>query len=315
MKNKFQHLKLFLPALLIITALSSYAQEFTLTTTSANVSGYRALIDLPGLSGDPVAIILVTPLGNTATLNPHPIGAYYNQAKWWIINLDQKAIIPGLTYKVQYYLNPGPNQFLHLITIKNMGRDGSYIANPALNNNPNAQFKIFQNWAPEVRAGGNNRYETKVGYSSAAGRWYITNVNNERLEVPSAYNIVITGGGTNGPNTSTPLSTVKTQTTKSIQLTFDNLNDFVEKGLPDPALAGTSDMDFKAVMMAQKILKLDSNSLPVLITALQTAGFFIIDENRKILRKPPGDGKGQGLAFYDFETVGMLKLENHGRKH
>lgn len=109
-------------------------------------------------------------------------------------------------------------------------------------------------------------------------------------------------------------ATVQTKelSTKTFSLTFDKLNNFVVKGLPEPAFPDEGDMDFKAVMMAKKILKLDSNSLPVLITALQTAGFFIIDENRKILRYPLGDGKGQGLAFYDFETVGMLKLENHG---
>src|SRR3954470_2015623 len=81
----------------------------------------------------------------------------------------------------------------------------------------------------------------------------------------------------------TPL---KEPSIKRYSLTFDKLNDFVEKGLPEPAALEVGDMDFKAVMMAKKILKLDSNSLPVLITALQTAGFFVIDENRKILRKP-----------------------------
>src|ERR1700704_4597065 len=113
------------------------------------------------------------------------------------------------------------------------------------------------------------------------------------------------------PNTKST-TPVKEPSIKKYSLTFDKLNDFVEKGLPESAEPDGGDMDFKAVMMARKILKLDSNSLPLLITALQTAGFFIMDENKKILRKPLGNSKGQGLAFYDFETVGMLKLESQG---
>ncbi|MGZ8558729.1 MAG: hypothetical protein ACXWWC_10360, partial [Chitinophagaceae bacterium] len=65
-------------------------------------------------------------------------------------------------------------------------------------------------------------------------------------------------------------------------------------------------------IMAQMISRSDEQSLPVLLTALQTAGFTIIDENRKVLRNPLGDGKGQGLGFYDFEVVGVLKLANRG---
>jgi hypothetical protein len=99
---------------------------------------------------------------------------------------------------------------------------------------------------------------------------------------------------------------------KVFQLKFDNLNDFILKGLPAAAELPVGDIDEQAITMARVISKFDETSLPMLLTALQTAGFFIIDENRKILKKPLKDGKGQGLAFYDFETVGMLKLDKHG---
>jgi hypothetical protein len=58
MKNLFQSLKLLFPILFILTALNSHAQEFTLTTTAANTSSSKALIDLPGLTGNPNAIII-----------------------------------------------------------------------------------------------------------------------------------------------------------------------------------------------------------------------------------------------------------------
>ncbi len=104
--------------------------------------------------------------------------------------------------------------------------------------------------------------------------------------------------------------TAKTPTAKTIPLAFDNLNDFIAKGLPAPAVLPAENLDLAAILMARQISKSDEKSLPILITALQTAGFTIIDENGKVLQKPLGDGKGQGLAFYDFEAVGALKLAN-----
>jgi hypothetical protein len=186
---------LFLFGVMAMASLSQ-AQEFTLTTTTANITSAKALIDLPGLSGNTVAIIIATPLGNTKALNPHPTGAWYYSGKWNIFNSDFALMIPGLTYKVQYFLNPGPNQFLHLVTQLNLGSEGSYIDNPALNNHPNVQFAIFQNHAPDVRSGSwLNPNEAKAGYSTAVGKWYITNINGQPLLKGAAYNIVISAAG------------------------------------------------------------------------------------------------------------------------
>ncbi|MBK9569848.1 MAG: hypothetical protein IPO53_07970 [Chitinophagaceae bacterium] len=202
MKKQLKQLKLFLAALLILTATGSHAQqEYTLTTTTANISSAKALIDLPGLSGKTDAIIIATPLGNTKTMNTHPIGAWYYSGKWNIFNCDFAPMPVGLTYKVQYFLTPGANQFLHLVTQQNLGAEGSYIDNPALNNKPNAQFSIFQNHSPNTRAGSwLNPYEAKTGYSSSAGRWFITNTGGQAILKGCAYNIVVT---TAAPSSST----------------------------------------------------------------------------------------------------------------
>lgn len=111
----------------------------------------------------------------------------------------------------------------------------------------------------------------------------------------------------------TPTQPTKTQATKTFPLVFDDLNDFVAKGLPDSGdLPKEGNLDQAAAIMAKQISRLDKDSLPMLLTALQTAGFAVVDENRKVLRKPLGDGKGQGLVFFDWETVGMLKLAKRG---
>jgi hypothetical protein len=156
MKKQFQSLKLFLTALIMITGLTSYAQQeytYNLVTTPANIISSKALIDLPGLTGDTAAIIVATPTGTTQQSNPHPTGAWYYNGKWNLFNSDHAPLIVGLTYKVTYFLTRGPNQFLHLVTQQNLGTEGSYIDHPLLNNHSNAQFAFFQNHAPDIRPG------------------------------------------------------------------------------------------------------------------------------------------------------------------
>ncbi len=91
----------------------------------------------------------------------------------------------------------------------------------------------------------------------------------------------------------------------------DAANDFGEKGLPQPEIIGSNPSDKLATHLAKEISKYNENSLPMLMTMLQKAGFYIIDENQKILYKPIY-GKGMGMAFYDFEVAGMLKLSRKG---
>ncbi len=192
-----------LALLIALFASHGSAQEFTLTTTPANTVSSKSSIDMPGLTGNPLAIIVATPIGDTELLNPHPIGAWYYSGKWNIFNSDHAVMPIGSKYKVKFFQRPGPNQFLHLVTKENSGAEGSYIDNPALNNNPGARLLILQNHAPDVRTPYNlNRFKSKAEYSTAAGRWYIANVGGEPLYPNTVFNIVIDSGvGTATPPT------------------------------------------------------------------------------------------------------------------
>ncbi|CAN5597451.1 hypothetical protein BH10ACI3_BH10ACI3_20220 [soil metagenome] len=91
----------------------------------------------------------------------------------------------------------------------------------------------------------------------------------------------------------------------------DKSNAFPEKGLPPPAESGGPPTDAMAARMAKEISNYDRDGLPMLITMLQRAGFFIINTQQKVLYQPT-TGTGTGLAFYDFEVVGMYKLSRRG---
>lgn len=91
----------------------------------------------------------------------------------------------------------------------------------------------------------------------------------------------------------------------------DTANDFSENGLPAPDDFGGPPSDALAVSMAREILKYDEDKLPLLMTTLQRAGFFIINDKNKVLYQPT-TGQGMGLAFYDHEVAGMYKLSRRG---
>ena len=86
--------KLVLVSILLASCFSAiYAQEIIVTSTAGNTVASKTQIDLPLLNGNPNAMIVATPLGNSATLNPHPIGAWYYNNKWNIFNVDH-AVMP-----------------------------------------------------------------------------------------------------------------------------------------------------------------------------------------------------------------------------
>ncbi len=189
--------KIILVAFLFLALTAfTFAQEFTLTTTKANLVASKATIDMPGLAGNPQAIIVAEPIGDTARQNPHPIGAWYYNDKWNIFNTDHASMSIGLKFKVEVFLKPDANHFSHIIKKDNLIGEGSYIDSPILNNNPNAKLRIFQNHAPDYRSASLNKYEAQAEYNPTSGKWYIKNVNGERLNPDTAYNIVISSGGT-----------------------------------------------------------------------------------------------------------------------
>src|SRR5688572_12094072 len=200
-------LALGLFALISLSAVNGYGQEFTLTTTARNTVSSKATIEVPALSGNPDAVIIATPLGDSETRNPHPIGAWYYNGKWNIFNTDHANLAEGLTYKIQYFLRRDANHFVHVMTKTNITGSGSVIDSPALNGNPNAQFTIFQNHAPDNRTGSLNKYAAAAEYDAAGGKWFIKNVDGERLFPDTAYNIVVTSAGRAASNPSLPTAT------------------------------------------------------------------------------------------------------------
>src|SRR5687767_1484224 len=206
MKNRFYFGSLLFCLSIGLTTASHAQQEFTLTTSPTNITSAQAVINLPQLNGNPHAIILAIPQGNTKALNQNPVGVWYYSGKWYVFNSNFAPMLIGLTYKIQYYLNEGPTEFLHLVTQANLIAGESYIDHPALNDKPAVQFSIMQNHSPDIRGGSwRNPHEAKAVYNIATGRWYLKNINTQPLQKGCAYNIVMAGVSTT-PTSPTPVN-------------------------------------------------------------------------------------------------------------
>ncbi len=200
MKKRFQYLKIFTLVFILIPALSSNAQkQFTVTATKENnyCNSTCTTLDNADLNNNPAAIIWVTPvLKDGRNLNPHSIGVYYFENKWRIFNWDQKPMPPGAEFKVEYVISADQNHFKYIVNNDILQPDGSaLIDHPALNNNPNAQFKYLLSWNPAEQRGTNNRNEVKTEYNTIAGKWAFSNLNKKSLYRGDSYNIIISGAG------------------------------------------------------------------------------------------------------------------------
>jgi hypothetical protein len=89
-------------------------------------------------------------------------------------------------------------------------------------------------------------------------------------------------------------------------------DNFPAKGLPVSYIIGKKPSDALAASLVKEILKYDDKSLSILQATFQKAGFFIMDMNQKTLYQPSDEIDNTGMAFYDFEVVGMLKASSLG---
>lgn len=191
--------KIIIFVLFGLGAVVAHGQEFTHTTTASNTVSSKSTIVASGLDNNPQAIIIATPIGETARLNPHPIGAWYYNGKWNIFNTDHAVMPIGMKFSVQVFPGVSAERFIHVITKDNLSEGVTFIDDPALNGNPTAQVRIFQNHGPPGSPGYNrNPNEPTAVYNAAAGKWAIGNINGKPLFPNTAYNVVV--GGVKDPS-------------------------------------------------------------------------------------------------------------------
>jgi hypothetical protein len=152
------------------------------------------------------ALVFVTRDYNASgnSYNNKTRGVWYSAGKWNIYNEDISAFKVNDAFNV-FVTNPGANAFVHKATAANTTGHVTYIDNPKLNGNPNAQLIISHNWSAPA---GNvyNNHPTGVWYNSVNGRWSVYNQDLVAMPVNASFNILIAnasadcGGGSTVSN-------------------------------------------------------------------------------------------------------------------
>jgi type VI secretion system secreted protein Hcp len=274
--------------------------QFTQTASRENnyCNGTCSLLDIPELNGNPTAVIFIKQVEvNGVNLDPHPICAYYTGKQWSIMNTDNATVPAGSQFSVQYFNTSDANHFTHIVTKENLVKNSSYIDHSGLNGNPNARFEYFQNVATNVRGGGINRSEIKFQYDDAAGKWFITNLKGNALDLATGYNISINyeTGEIVPATTAKTISIVNPVTIAPVSAPF----------IPGPKLTNSGQRVFITVTgKSQGIFPGDNNTSKVELT-----GFEVEMISPRDLASGQATGKRQHLPFIIEKPSGTASVQ------
>jgi hypothetical protein len=170
------------------------AEAFVHSATAANITSNWTTIDHPLTNGNPNAIVLVTqnwnPSGGSGTYNNHPIGVWYDGAKWAIFNQDIASMPTGADFNV--LIPPtGTDVFVHTATAANIAGNSTYIDHPRTNGNPNAIVLVTQNWNPGGASGTYNDRPIGMWYSHGAKKWAVFNQDLAAMPSGADFNVLI----------------------------------------------------------------------------------------------------------------------------
>jgi hypothetical protein len=183
-----------------VLARNPDAASFIHTATAYNTSSHITTIEHPLLSGNPNAIVIVTPNwnpgGSSGVYNDHPIGVQYSNPNWTIINQDLANIPLGAAFNVTI---PSPGfaeaVFVHRATPATITGNNTAIDHPLANNNPDALLLVTPNYNPGDSCpcvGFNAAYG--VYYQNSTKKWAIFNQNIlGGIPWDAAFNIYILG--------------------------------------------------------------------------------------------------------------------------
>ncbi len=195
MKILFPVNKLFFSGLFVLTAVCCEAQQqYTQTVTAQNKSCNTVctIIDAPGLNNNPAALLFATqvPASNMIPVN---IGALYRtyEQKWSIFNLNGATMSVGAKFDLDYFAGPDANHFVYIVPQRVHTYDDAIIDHAGLNNNPNAQIRVF----PTNPTAGNaifNSAVVRVTYVASISKWIIANTAGGDVPSGAAYNVMVT---------------------------------------------------------------------------------------------------------------------------
>jgi hypothetical protein len=135
-----------------------------------------ALLDVPGLNGNPRAVVWaihrMIGAGLPFTSNPHPLAVGFDDAaQRWRVDNAGSAMLPMFVALDVYWQDESGNAFAHQAAAANLAGAATVLAHPLLDGNPCARPFV-----QTVRAEGlANPHPIGTVFDAASGRWRIEN--------------------------------------------------------------------------------------------------------------------------------------------
>lgn len=154
-----------------------------------SAASITALTD-SALNADANAMVQVTQIWNypgfSDVYNDYPIGIYRSGGIWRLFNEEQTSMSNNAKYHVFYPYGNSTDDFNGLDRRVNVVGGSPQIAMdiPLLNNSPDKQVFVSNFWD-----GVYNPSSLEVGYSSAAGKWKVGNVDGASIPAGTKYNV------------------------------------------------------------------------------------------------------------------------------
>lgn len=120
----------------------------------------------------------------------HTVGVWYSSTdqRWAIFNEDLAEMPEDAVFDV-YVLPEDESAFVHYTTADNISEDGTYLYNPLINGDPNADPRVTQNWNPGGSGGAYNDHRVGVRYDAAAQAWVAFNEDGAQMLEGVAFNV------------------------------------------------------------------------------------------------------------------------------
>ncbi len=170
---------------------------FVHRATDGNSRGNYTYLDDPRTNGDPDAVVLVAPSpgrGEQAGADyGHNVGVWYSfgKEKWGIFNQDMAQVPTGSAFEV--IVSPADQGFVHRAAQKNIVGNATYLDEPFVNGEPNAEVSVTPNWNPGGGDGVYNDHPVGVLYDRDANEWFVHNKDEARMPEGAAFNVAVSG--------------------------------------------------------------------------------------------------------------------------
>jgi hypothetical protein len=172
--------------------------SFVHRATDENSRGDYTYLDHPSINGDPDAVVLVVPdpdRGNAGGgAYDHNIGVWYEpgERKWAVFNQDLAAVPAGSAFEV--VVPPAEEGFVHRAAPPNTVGNATYLDNPLVNGEPDAEVSVTQNWNPGGGNGVYNDHPVGVRYEEDEKRWAVYNRDEAQIRDRAAFNVTVLKG-------------------------------------------------------------------------------------------------------------------------